>query len=202
MSYTFTLPQDLPSSDKAVFSWTWINASGNRELYMNCADVAIKGGSSSSYTGKQMTLANYPGYPTLPEFNGNYETGIELYNSAKNITVSPSGGSTGGATTATAIASRTASATAPATTPIGHTPSASSAAPASSAPAISSKPTQTVSAPQSDNNGSGSCKAGAMQCAADKSGFQFCVGGQWSRTYACGSGTVCKGEGSVYCGWA
>ncbi|KAJ2842031.1 hypothetical protein J3B02_005701, partial [Coemansia erecta] len=65
-SYTFNLPADLPSSDKAVFAWTWVNASGNREFYMNCADVAIKGGSSSSYTGKEMTIANYPGYPTIP----------------------------------------------------------------------------------------------------------------------------------------
>ncbi|PIA19743.1 hypothetical protein COEREDRAFT_33908, partial [Coemansia reversa NRRL 1564] len=42
-SYTFKLPEDLPSSDKAVFSWTWVNASGNREFYMNCADVSISG---------------------------------------------------------------------------------------------------------------------------------------------------------------
>ncbi|KAI8318883.1 hypothetical protein GQ54DRAFT_306709 [Martensiomyces pterosporus] len=93
LSYTFNLPADLPSSDKAVFAWSWVNASGNREFYMNCADVAIKGGTSTSYTGKEMTVANYPGYPTIPEFNGNYDTGMEYYTGAKNITVSPGGGS-------------------------------------------------------------------------------------------------------------
>ncbi|KAJ1948384.1 hypothetical protein FBU59_001622, partial [Linderina macrospora] len=89
LDYAFTLPADLPSSDRVVFSWSWINASGNRELYHNCADIAIKGGSSSVYTAKQMTIANYPGYPTIPEFHGNYETGLDLYNRAPNITVGP-----------------------------------------------------------------------------------------------------------------
>ncbi|KAJ2077016.1 hypothetical protein H4R24_005376 [Coemansia sp. RSA 988] len=94
--YTFKLPKDLPNSDKAVFAWTWVNASGNREFYMNCADVEIKGGSSSSYSGKEVTIANYPNYPTIPEFNGDYETGIKYYENAKNITVSPSGSSASG----------------------------------------------------------------------------------------------------------
>ncbi|KAI8318880.1 hypothetical protein GQ54DRAFT_248666, partial [Martensiomyces pterosporus] len=86
MSYTFNLPSNVPSSDKAVFAWSWVNAIGNREFYMNCADVAIKG-SSGSYTGKQMTIANHNGYPTIPEFNGNYDTGLEYYTGAKQITV-------------------------------------------------------------------------------------------------------------------
>ncbi|KAJ2801029.1 hypothetical protein H4R20_003837, partial [Coemansia guatemalensis] len=90
-SYTFDLPKDLPSSDKAVFAWTWVNASGNREFYMNCADVSIAG-SSKSFTGKEMTIVNYKDYPTLPEFNMDYETGIKLYTSdAKNITVTSDG---------------------------------------------------------------------------------------------------------------
>ncbi|KAI8318884.1 hypothetical protein GQ54DRAFT_299790 [Martensiomyces pterosporus] len=84
--YTFNLPSNLPSSDKAVFAWTWVNAIGNREFYMNCADVAIKG-SSGSYTGKQMTIANHNGYPTIPEFNGNFKTGLDLYQNATSITV-------------------------------------------------------------------------------------------------------------------
>ncbi|KAJ1943627.1 hypothetical protein GGF37_002560 [Kickxella alabastrina] len=87
LSYTFNLPANLPSSDKAMFVWTWDNASGNREFYMNCADVAVKGGSSSSYTGKQITVANYPGYPTIPEFSGDYETRMVYYDNAKHTTV-------------------------------------------------------------------------------------------------------------------
>ncbi|KAJ2484936.1 hypothetical protein IWW37_006071 [Coemansia sp. RSA 2050] len=88
--YTFNLPAGLPGSDKVVFAWTWVNAIGNREFYMNCADVAIKGG-SAPYTGKQMTVANHNGYPTIPEFSGNSATGVNYYNNATSITVSGSG---------------------------------------------------------------------------------------------------------------
>ncbi|KAJ2760215.1 hypothetical protein IWQ57_006361, partial [Coemansia nantahalensis] len=83
--YTFTLPKDLPSSDTAIFAWSWVNAIGNREFYMNCADVTVKG-TSQSYTGKKMTIANYPGYPTIPEFGGNYDTGLDLYKSQPMVT--------------------------------------------------------------------------------------------------------------------
>ncbi|KAJ2801106.1 hypothetical protein H4R20_003809, partial [Coemansia guatemalensis] len=87
-SYSFALPKDLPSSDKAVFAWTWVNAIGNREFYMNCADVEIKG-SSDSYTGKEMVIANHDGYPDIPEFGDDYDTGLDLYKNAKDITVKP-----------------------------------------------------------------------------------------------------------------
>ncbi|KAJ2706840.1 hypothetical protein FB645_001288 [Coemansia sp. IMI 203386] len=90
LSYTFNLPEDLPSSDKAVFAWSWVNAMGNREFYMNCADVAIEG-TSDSYTGKEMTIANHDGFETIPEFKNDYDTGLDLYNNAKQITVSSSG---------------------------------------------------------------------------------------------------------------
>ncbi|KAJ1717996.1 hypothetical protein LPJ61_006967, partial [Coemansia biformis] len=90
--YTFDLPKDLPASDKAIFAWSWVNASGNREFYMNCADVAISG-TSKSFTGKQMAVANYKGYPTIPEFNGNYNTGLDLYKNARSITVTGTGAS-------------------------------------------------------------------------------------------------------------
>ncbi|KAJ2880915.1 hypothetical protein H4R27_004426 [Coemansia aciculifera] len=93
--YTFGLPAGLPGSDKVVFAWTWVNAIGNREFYMNCADVAIKGG-SAPYTGKQMTIANHNGYPTIPEFSGNFDTGAKYYNNATTITVSGNGSSGGG----------------------------------------------------------------------------------------------------------
>ncbi|KAL1972778.1 hypothetical protein VTN31DRAFT_6320 [Thermomyces dupontii] len=43
-SYTFTIPPDAPSGE-ALFAWTWFNKIGNREMYMNCAWVTIKGGS-------------------------------------------------------------------------------------------------------------------------------------------------------------
>ncbi|QKX54478.1 uncharacterized protein TRUGW13939_01565 [Talaromyces rugulosus] len=45
-TYDFTLPEDAPAGD-ALFAWTWFNLQGNREMYMNCADVTIQGGSGS-----------------------------------------------------------------------------------------------------------------------------------------------------------
>ncbi|KAJ2818632.1 hypothetical protein IWW50_005749, partial [Coemansia erecta] len=95
LEYTFTLPADLPSSDSVVFSWSWLNSIGAREFYRDDADVKIVGSSSSSYTGKQMTVVNHSGYPSVPEFAGNYDTGIDLYENAPQITISPSGSSAG-----------------------------------------------------------------------------------------------------------
>ncbi|KAJ2862313.1 hypothetical protein GGI22_002229 [Coemansia erecta] len=94
LSYTFTLPKELPNSDSVIFAWSWVNAIGNREFYMNCADVAITGSSSSSYTGKQMVIANHNGYPTIPAFGGDYTTGLQYYNTGEKVTVSGSGSST------------------------------------------------------------------------------------------------------------
>ncbi|KAJ2551240.1 hypothetical protein GGH95_005951, partial [Coemansia sp. RSA 1836] len=227
LSYTFSLPSDLPSSDKAVFAWSWVNASGNREFYMNCVDVAIKGGSSSSYTGPQMVIANYPGYPTIPEFNGNYETGMEHYTGAKNITVSPSGAGGGQPpanpspppyATATVPASYSAPAasappaystrpmpasySAPSPTPAYSTRPmpASYSAPVSSAPPVASPTYATATGliPHGAQAGGGSCSPGAMQCSG--AGYQVCVGGAWSPAYGCGSGTSCKSAGGgIYC---
>ncbi|KAJ2779970.1 hypothetical protein H4R18_003716 [Coemansia javaensis] len=87
--YSFALPPGVPASPTAVFSWTWVNAIGSREFYMNCADVAISG-TSQSYTGKEMTILNYPGHPQIPEFMGNSKTGLEYYANAKTITVTSS----------------------------------------------------------------------------------------------------------------
>ncbi|ORX65414.1 WD40 repeat-like protein [Linderina pennispora] len=75
-------------SDSVIFSWTWVNAIGNREFYQNCADIAITG-ASPSLSGKAMTILNYPGYPTVPEFMGNFNTGMEYYQNATTVTVYP-----------------------------------------------------------------------------------------------------------------
>ncbi|KAK2771010.1 hypothetical protein FQN53_005247 [Emmonsiellopsis sp. PD_33] len=42
-SYTFVIPPDTPTGE-ALFAWTWFNRVGNREMYMNCAQVTITGG--------------------------------------------------------------------------------------------------------------------------------------------------------------
>ncbi|EAW12120.1 lignocellulolytic auxiliary activity family 11 protein [Aspergillus clavatus NRRL 1] len=54
-SWNFQVPSDAPNG-KALFAWTWYNLVGNRELYMNCADVNVTGGSGSTASFG----ANYP----------------------------------------------------------------------------------------------------------------------------------------------
>lgn len=44
-SLEFTLPADTPAGE-ALFAWSWVNNTGNREFYMNCATVTIGGGKS------------------------------------------------------------------------------------------------------------------------------------------------------------
>ncbi|KAK6337228.1 hypothetical protein TWF718_010009 [Orbilia javanica] len=39
--FDFKIPEDEPAGE-AIFAWTWFNAIGNREMYMNCAFVTIQ----------------------------------------------------------------------------------------------------------------------------------------------------------------
>ncbi|KAI9747902.1 MAG: hypothetical protein M1835_001942, partial [Candelina submexicana] len=45
-TYHFTIPSFAPSGN-ALFAWTWFNKVGNREMYMNCAEVTIAGSSAA-----------------------------------------------------------------------------------------------------------------------------------------------------------
>ncbi|KXN67571.1 hypothetical protein CONCODRAFT_10336 [Conidiobolus coronatus NRRL 28638] len=69
----FTIPVTIPASappGNATLTWTWVNAAGNREYYMNCVDVTLIGGpKDGKVTGPQNLVANMPGAPTIPEFN-------------------------------------------------------------------------------------------------------------------------------------
>ncbi|KAI8318876.1 hypothetical protein GQ54DRAFT_320858 [Martensiomyces pterosporus] len=200
LNYNVPLPANLPGSPRAVFAWTWVNASGNREFYMNCADVAIVG-PAGSFTGKQMTILNYPGYPVIPEFLGNYNTGIQYYTNGTQVTVSGPGYSGGSGSTSSAPVTTTTTTTAKSTSTT-----------TTSAPPVSST---TTSAPASSSTSSGgggsgpvaggSCPTdGVYQC-ADTTGknanYFLCLYGKWS-PQSCGSGTACFQSGtSVSCSW-
>lgn len=98
-NYQVTIPPTAPESDKVVFAWSWVNAEGNREYYMNCADVIIKQSNSNyktsgTITGKKLLVVNQPGHPTIGEFLGNNEKGLELFNARPTITVKLSGSTT------------------------------------------------------------------------------------------------------------
>ncbi|KAJ1917577.1 hypothetical protein H4219_003140 [Mycoemilia scoparia] len=95
-NYDIELPADLPDGE-AVFGWVWNNAIGNREFYMNCIDINVTGG-GSGFTGPKMVYPNLNDNVTIDEFNGNYDTGMELYDGREEMTVgSGSGSDSGGA---------------------------------------------------------------------------------------------------------
>jgi len=54
------MPSDAPSGNNVLFAWSWLNQIGNRELYMNCARVNIKGVSTqpASWNMPGLYLAN------------------------------------------------------------------------------------------------------------------------------------------------
>jgi hypothetical protein len=45
--FPFTVPKELPNG-KAILAWTWFNKIGNREMYMNCANIDVTGGASDN----------------------------------------------------------------------------------------------------------------------------------------------------------
>ncbi|CAB4414146.1 unnamed protein product [Rhizophagus irregularis] len=57
------IPENAPSCDSpgnCIFSWSWINAVGNREFYQNCADVKIEGNATEPLPIIDITRANLP----------------------------------------------------------------------------------------------------------------------------------------------
>ena len=47
--YDFNVPSFVPNGS-ALFAWPWFNLIGNREMYMNSADVTITGRSADTST--------------------------------------------------------------------------------------------------------------------------------------------------------
>ncbi|KAI8054428.1 hypothetical protein BDF22DRAFT_775194 [Syncephalis plumigaleata] len=75
---TFVVIKDVLNNN-AIFAWSWINATGVREYYMNCADIAIEGVSDGKVTGPKMLVANILGGPTVPEWgSGTDKVGVKL----------------------------------------------------------------------------------------------------------------------------
>ncbi|KAK3813154.1 MAG: hypothetical protein J3Q66DRAFT_347537 [Benniella sp.] len=68
-SVSVPIPKNAPNG-KATFMWLWNNAIGNRELYSNCADIEIKGGSNArQFKGVAPLIANYGSdSPLIGEF--------------------------------------------------------------------------------------------------------------------------------------
>lgn len=63
-NYDFTVPSFAPSG-VALFAWTWFNEIGNREMYMNCAQVQIVG-SSAARRSKEKRQGAFSSMSSLP----------------------------------------------------------------------------------------------------------------------------------------
>lgn len=60
-TYDFTIPSYSPAGD-ALLAWTWQNKIGNREYYMNCAQVTIQSG----YASRRQRREAFSDFAALP----------------------------------------------------------------------------------------------------------------------------------------
>ncbi|KAI9024799.1 hypothetical protein DFJ74DRAFT_631929 [Hyaloraphidium curvatum] len=213
MSHTFTLPADLPASPSAVFAWTWVNAIGNREYYMNCADVEIVSPTCGPFTAPRLFVAQVvpPSTQVFPEWSATgYDYRNELLNGRPMTTVTGDGC---GAPPPPASSQTPASTARPATSTV-RPPAATTtraANPVTTALArTSTRRTQTFTAatpaPQPTggplppctlaNNGQQACPAPPGQ------GYLWCVNGAWIER-PCPAGTKCRALSAtdVVCDW-
>ncbi|GAA5821875.1 hypothetical protein JCM3770_000628 [Rhodotorula araucariae] len=167
-SYNVPIPANLPSATGATFAWTWFNLLGNREMYMNCAIVDIKGSSAKSYTGPGLYRANTLGdgsYGTCVTAEGaapvfpnpgssvEYAAGMSKssgptvldgcsYNEDTTVTISPAGSAPAG------VGSGSGSSASKTTTSAAAPTTSKAATTTSKAPVITSKaPVTTSKAP-------------------------------------------------------
>jgi hypothetical protein len=97
MTYTFNLPDNAPGGDLIVF-WTWVNRIGNREYYMECADVTVNNSNLENkqvtLQGKELLILNILNYPILPEWDIGAPPSIDgrnLFEQRKDISLNVNG---------------------------------------------------------------------------------------------------------------
>jgi hypothetical protein len=110
MSFEVTIPATAPACDRCTLAWSWVNAVGRREFYMNCIDIKIVNAQGSSrLVGKQMNVHNLPGYVTIPEWPPATTDRADLYRNAPTITISPGAVATGTSTSRIPLSSSSSS---------------------------------------------------------------------------------------------
>lgn len=195
--YSFTIPRDA-SSGNALLAWTWFNKVGNREMYMNCAQVVIKEGEYSQSVTKfhdrpEIFLANInaEGNCTTDE---NQEVNFPRPGDEVEGTVAGTGYlCTGWApflmneSVASALSSPSSSSSSPSSSqrPSNGEPSSLSSPSPSSSAAVTVCETTTSS-------GQGQCDEGSIFCSDNQTSFSVCDHGLWTPMGPVAEGTVCK----------
>jgi hypothetical protein len=196
----FTIPSDTPAGD-AIFAWSWFNQIGNREMYMNCAVVNIKGAGKKK-RGSTVSIQSRPDMFVANVGNGcgttegtdvmfpdpgpdvsmnSQKTGPPTgQNCGKFGSSHPSAASSGENKPATTSSSPAA----PEPTPTKSNGVNNGQIPPTSTPvanAIQSLPVSTPSqVPDTLTGGNGTCTRGAYTCTSDATAWQVCgVAGSW-----------------------
>lgn len=174
-SYEIELPINIPKGETTFF-WTWINKIGNREYYMECADIYINNNNQNYNTelsGLELLIVNLPGYPTIPEFQHiSTYNGMDLLESRKVIKIKPI--STTPTPTTTTTTTPTIISSIP--TPITTT--------STSILKTSNRPNRSMIRKHKKK-----CKNGDMKCS--DTGFYTCIWDKWVYR-ECASGTKCR----------
>ncbi|KAI9738157.1 MAG: hypothetical protein M1818_005586 [Claussenomyces sp. TS43310] len=139
-TYSFTIPSNIPTGN-ATLAWTWFNKVGNREMYMNCAPVALSG-SSSKRDESGIESRDTSAYDALPDmFVANIGNGCGTVDSTDLLFPAPGDSvEQDGQATKSALSTPTGSA-------CGSAVSASVAPTAGSESGASSAPAATTAAP-------------------------------------------------------
>ena len=208
MTYQFTLPSNTPSGNITIF-WTWVNAIGNREYYMECADIQVNNNNDNTNSvniyGKELIIVDLPGYLYIPEFpHLDMYDGRELFINAKSYYINPNPNLTPEPPLLSSSTTDSDSPQLPSPSPSNTdapSPSPSNTDSDSSSPPSNTDAPPIISIPQQDLK----CDIiGYMRC--NKENFDTCVygsqvtSGSWL-TRKCAPGTKCKEikNGNIIC---
>lgn len=92
MSYDIVLPKNIKNGN-VIFAWSWVNSIGNREYYMNCADIRIdikNNLGTGVIRGRELFVCNLPDVNNIviPEFPlKTMYSGIDLIKKQRRITI-------------------------------------------------------------------------------------------------------------------
>ncbi|KAI1175133.1 hypothetical protein F4777DRAFT_342900 [Nemania sp. FL0916] len=68
-TFKFAIPSDAPSGNGVIFAWTWVNKVGNREFYMSCAVVNIKGSGKRAVSANEKRAVAFANRPQVFQAN-------------------------------------------------------------------------------------------------------------------------------------